>query len=121
MVGPYLNPNPDWWVRVLYKKFISNKVLKLVTSNNFGNIRFYAHCTPEKTLVSRVPAVTVYGINLYMNPVKISIQGYRSSTKTRIFMYALTSDDLQSRYSLLKKKTIKYGCCDLIFRNEIFN
>jgi len=99
MIGPDLNPNPDWWVSVLYKKFVSNKVLRLVTKNNFGNVRLYAHCTPKKSLVSRVPAVTVYGMNLYNNPVKISIQGYHSTSKTRIFMYALTSDDLQSRYS----------------------
>lgn len=121
MVGPNLNPNPDWWVSVLYKKLISNKVLRLVTPNNFRKIRLYAHCTPEKSLESRVPAVTVYGMNLNNKPVIISIKGYKSTPKTRIFMYALTSDDLQSRYSLFKKKTIKYRCCVLIFRNEIFN
>jgi len=100
MVGPDLNPNAVWWVSVFYKEFVSNKVLRLATINNFGNVRLYAHCTPEKSLVSRVPAVTVYGMNLHHYPVNISIQGYRLTPKITIFMYALTSEDLQSRYFL---------------------
>ncbi|XP_027840652.2 heparanase-like isoform X3 [Aphis gossypii] len=111
MVGPDLNPNAVWWVSVFYKEFVSNKVLKLATINNFGNVRLYAHCTPEKSLVSRVPAVTVFGMNLHNYSVNISIQGYKSTPKITIFMYALTSDDLQSR-------TIKLNGKDL---NLLFN
>ncbi|KAE9542850.1 hypothetical protein AGLY_002761 [Aphis glycines] len=106
MVGPDLNPNAVWWVSVFYKEFVSNKVLKLATINNFGNVRLYAHCTPEKSLVSRVPAVTVYGMNLHNYSVNISIQGYRSTPKITIFMYALTSDDLQSRTIKLNGKDL---------------
>ncbi|XP_033209706.1 heparanase-like isoform X2 [Belonocnema kinseyi] len=96
MVGSDLTPNPDWWVSVIYKQFVSNRVLKIATVNNFGQVRLYAHCTPEKSLLSKVPAVTVYGMNLFSYPVQIMIQGTQSSPKNAIFLYALTADNLQS-------------------------
>lgn len=97
MVGADIQPNPDWWISVLYKNFVSNKVLKLQTANNFGTLRLYAHCTAEKSLINKMPAVTVYGMNLNNYPVKILIQGFAASSKSSTFLYTLTADDLQSR------------------------
>ncbi|XP_011155752.1 heparanase isoform X1 [Solenopsis invicta] len=100
MVSPDLVPNPDWWVSVFYKQFVSEKVLELVTPNNFGYVRLYAHCTPEKALIARVPAITVYGMNIdktaaYVDLSNLFVRSKMSKT-VKIFYYVLTADCLQS-------------------------
>lgn len=99
MVSPDLTPNPDWWLSVLYKQFVSEKVLKLSTPNNFGLVRLYAHCTPKGALIARVPAVTIYGLNMYNIAMHVEIPEL-SSKIVKIFYYSLTANYLQSRYTL---------------------
>lgn len=100
MVSPNLTPNPDWWVSVFYKQFVSEKVLKLVMPDNFGCVRLYAHCTPKKALIARVPAVTIYGMNIDKSAAFVNIpELFVETSKTvKILYYALTADRLQSRY-----------------------
>ncbi|XP_034949969.1 heparanase-like [Chelonus insularis] len=107
MIGPDLQPNPDWWVSVFFKQFVSTKVIKIAVSDNSGHIRFYAHCTPESALLARVPAMTVYGMNLNNESVRMSIQGLSPYRNSKIFLYILTSDDLQSRNIMLNGEILK--------------
>jgi len=72
MVSPDLVPNPDWWVSVLYKHFVSEKVLKLTTPQ-FDYIRLYMHCTPKKALITGMPAVTIYGMNILTVDIRIKL------------------------------------------------
>lgn len=100
MVSPDLTPNPDWWVSVFYKQFVSERVLHLVTPDNFGYVRLYAHCTPKKALIARVPAVTIYGMNVdkvaaYVDIPQLFVQ---TNQTVKILYYSLTADHLQSRY-----------------------
>ncbi|KAH0558088.1 heparanase-like [Cotesia glomerata] len=97
MVGEDLKPNPDWWVSVIYKQFVSQRVLKLKTPSASGTVRLYAHCTLESALISRVPAVTVYGVNLNNDYVRLSLLLSNNSRKSKLFLYILTADSLQSR------------------------
>lgn len=98
MIGSDLIPNPDWWVSIVYKKFVSEKVLKL-SPIPLEYLRLYAHCTPKKAWTSRVPAITIYGINLANFPVHVTIQGIPVFHRNaKVYLYALTSDKLQSRY-----------------------
>ena len=97
LISSDLEPNPDWWVSVIFKKYVSNKVLNLSIPNNSENLRLYAHCTPNSALLNKVPAITIYGVNIDENPVWISIQGILVPSKSAIYLYALTSDKLQSR------------------------
>ncbi|KAL6262659.1 hypothetical protein P5V15_005452 [Pogonomyrmex californicus] len=98
MVSTNLMPNPDWWISVFYKQFVSEKVLKLITPNNFGYVRLYAHCTAKKALIARVPAVTIYGMNMGKTFAHVDIPELFSqpSKIMKIFYYALTADALQS-------------------------
>lgn len=98
MVGEDLKPNPDWWVSVMYKQFVSQRVLKLKTPSASGTVRLYAHCTLESALISRVPAVTVYGVNLNNDYVRLSLLLSNNSRKSKLFLYILTADSLQSRF-----------------------
>ncbi|XP_076631282.1 heparanase isoform X1 [Colletes latitarsis] len=109
MVGPDLIPNPDWWVSVVYKHFVSEKVLKLTSANNFDHVRLYAHCTPKKALINRVSAITIYGVNIGKVSVSVTIQGILPvlHRNAKIFLYALTSDNLQSRVIKMNGKVLK--------------
>ncbi|CAK9807773.1 HPSE [Anthophora quadrimaculata] len=107
MVGPDLIPNPDWWISVIYKQFVSENVLDLSsTANTF--LRFYAHCTPKKALLSNIPAITIYGVNINELAYRVTVNGipiYQKSAK--VFLYALTSDSLQSRSVKLNGKILQ--------------
>ncbi|XP_033322197.2 heparanase [Megalopta genalis] len=111
MIGPNLVPNPDWWVSVVYKHFVSERVLKLTPANvvSLEGVRLYAHCTPKKALINRVPAITIYGININKVPSLIIIRGIVPilDKNAKIFVYALTSDYLQSKDIKMNGKTLK--------------
>lgn len=107
MIGSDLIPNPDWWVSVIYKQFVSEKVLKL-SSTSFDYLRLYAHCTPEKSWINKIVAITIYGINLYKYSINITIQGIPISHKnSKVFLYALTSNNLQSRDIKINGEVLK--------------
>ncbi|XP_026301238.1 heparanase isoform X2 [Apis mellifera] len=107
MIGPDLIPNPDWWVSVIYKQFVSEKVLKL-SSTSFDYLRLYAHCTPEKSWINKIVAITIYGINLYKYSINVTIQGIPISHKnSKVFLYALTSNNLQSRDIKINGEVLK--------------
>lgn len=103
MISPDLTPNPDWWVSVFYKQFVSEKVLQLQTRNNFGYVRLYAHCTPE-ALLDEDPAITLYGMNIDKISAHVDIPDLFVQIKNNYFVkkkilyYALTADHLQSRF-----------------------
>ncbi|XP_043601188.1 heparanase-like [Bombus pyrosoma] len=107
MIGSDLIPNPDWWVSIVYKKFVSEKVLKL-SPISLEYLRLYAHCTPKKAWTGRVPAITIYGINLANFPVHVTIQGIPVFHKNaKVYLYALTSDKLQSRTIKINGELLK--------------
>ncbi|XP_018393336.1 PREDICTED: heparanase-like [Cyphomyrmex costatus] len=106
MVSPNLEPNPDWWISVFYKQFVSERVLKLSKSNNFSSVRLYAHCTSKNALISRVPAVTIYGMNIEKTATHIHIpELFVQNSKTTILYYSLSADHLQSSEIKLNGET----------------
>ncbi|XP_063988743.1 heparanase-like [Diachasmimorpha longicaudata] len=107
MVAHDLVPNPDWWISVLFKTLVSDKVLHLESANNNGTLRFYAHCTSESSLISGVPAVTVYGVNLDVHRAQIFIQGSWMKKNAKILLYILTGDFLKSREIRLNGDVLK--------------
>lgn len=95
MIGDDLIPNPDWWVSIIYKQFVSEIVLDLKAPDNFGTLRLYAHCTAKSALVNRIPAITIYGMNLDHKETNIFLQGLNKDAD--LFLYILTADHLESR------------------------
>uniref|UniRef100_A0A8D8WSP1 Heparanase n=1 Tax=Cacopsylla melanoneura TaxID=428564 RepID=A0A8D8WSP1_9HEMI len=51
-----LTPNPDWWISVLYKRLVDNRVLIFATPNSRPTLRLYAHCSPRNN-------ITLFGLN----------------------------------------------------------
>lgn len=108
MVNSDLMPNPDWWVSVIYKQFVSERVLSLSFTDNYDRLRMYAHCTPRTLLISRVPAITIYGMNIdnVANHIKLQTVPSVLDKNSRIFLYVLTADYLQSSVIKLNGETL---------------
>ncbi|XP_014487586.1 PREDICTED: heparanase-like isoform X2 [Dinoponera quadriceps] len=109
MVSPDLTPNPDWWVSVVYKQLVSEKVLKLITPNNYGYVRLYAHCTPQQVLINRMSAITIYGMNIdkVAAHVVIPTLTVQQSKIVKILFYSLTADYLQSSEIKMNDEVLK--------------
>ncbi|XP_014237707.1 heparanase-like [Trichogramma pretiosum] len=102
MIESDLTQNPDWWLAVLFKKFVANKVFSIDSTDN---LRLYAHCTPKKVSSGKSSGVTLYGMNLNNKPIQIRLRNL--SQKTNAHIYVLTSDDLQSRNTFLNGRVLR--------------
>ncbi|KAL1132763.1 hypothetical protein AAG570_010715 [Ranatra chinensis] len=66
-----LDPNPDYWISILYKKLVNNKVLNVTYDQDISDqtLRVYAHCSTKGTIV--IFGVNIgnltYGLNFRMN------------------------------------------------------
>ncbi|EFN87075.1 Heparanase [Harpegnathos saltator] len=109
MISSDLTPNPDWWVSVVYKQFVSKKVLKLITPNNYGYVRLYAHCTLQQALINKKSAITIYGMNIDKIPAHIDIPmlTVQPNKVVKILLYSLTADHLQSSEIKMNDEVLK--------------
>lgn len=85
------NPNPDWWLSVIYKRLVGSKVLSLNNDGtNSNKIRLYAHCAKSNS------AVVVFGVNIDGAEGSFNLAGLESDDNVNV--YELTSDsDLYSK------------------------
>ncbi|XP_046750620.1 heparanase-like [Diprion similis] len=107
LVAPDLTPNPDWWVSVIYKQFVSERVLGPPHVNN-KTLRLYRHCTARSALINRVPTITEYGIQLSNKPMKLAIRMSNPAAmkSLKFYLYILTADHLQSRFIKMNNQTL---------------
>lgn len=73
LIDKNLEPLPDWWISVLYKKLVGEKVLH-VDCKCSRYQRMYAHCANRK-YTNDTSAVTIYAINLEMEKVRFLLNG----------------------------------------------
>ncbi|XP_068618330.1 heparanase-like [Battus philenor] len=73
LVDEQLEPLPDWWVSVLYKKLVGNKVLHIDCKCSPLQ-RMYAHCANRK-YTNDTSAITIYAINLEMDKIRFFLNG----------------------------------------------
>jgi heparanase 1 len=74
LVNKHYEPSPDWWVSVLYKKLVGNKVVDCHTTHS-PKTRIYCQCTQPKSYYKNISSVTVFGINLHNRIAKIRFEG----------------------------------------------
>ena len=97
LIGDDFNPNPDFWVSVLYKRLVSRNVMKIHMSRNNQYdyfLRLYAHCSYKKP-----NSVTIFGVNLSEEPKTFKIHDDNHFKIDEVHHYILTPSkgDLTSR------------------------
>ncbi|XP_049777219.1 heparanase-like [Schistocerca cancellata] len=93
-------PHPDWWLSVLFKKLVGQKVFS-VKQTASDSVRMYAHCANPD---AGEGSVTLYGLNTGNEPVWLNIKGLEGPANA----YILSSDNgLRSRSVLLNGKTLQ--------------
>uniref|UniRef100_A0A7N8WRH5 Heparanase n=1 Tax=Mastacembelus armatus TaxID=205130 RepID=A0A7N8WRH5_9TELE len=100
LVDNNLDPLPDYWLSVLYKKLVGPEVLKIEVSSNFTQsrkVRLYLHCANKQSY--RSGAVTFISMNLSKKPARISVPGLVSSSTVEAFVLQSEQPGEEGLYS----------------------
>lgn len=96
-----LNPNPDWWTALLWKRLMGSRVLHV--SANTTAVKVFAHCTAVASL-SPPTSVTLSFVNLELVPATISSIATPSGETIALAPrteYILTADGAETSQSML--------------------
>ncbi|XP_060082509.1 heparanase-like isoform X2 [Ylistrum balloti] len=97
-----LEPNPDYWLSVLYKKLVGSKVLLTESSDKTGHLRAYAHCSTDKFPAG---SITVYVLNLWTTTVNVTSNLFEN--EDLYFFHLHSNGDLQSQDVYLNGKLLR--------------
>ncbi|XP_046553604.1 heparanase-like [Haliotis rubra] len=99
------DPNPDYWLTLLYRRLVGNKVFDIPSSSD--NIRLYAHCTKLNNVYNYEPgSITVYALNLNTAPVILTISDLHGRSADA-FWLTPEGGDLKSQKVRLNGKTLE--------------
>lgn len=99
-----LDPRPDFYVSLLWKKLMGTKVFTARVSKDNDYIRVYAHATSQ-TLEYSQDAVTLVFINLQNKKNNVFLNNLPTD---KIIMYELTSESLNGKSIILNNKRITH-------------
>ncbi|XP_053407885.1 heparanase-like isoform X2 [Mercenaria mercenaria] len=101
------DPNPDYWLTLLYKLLVGNKVLRVTSPDSRGKVRAYAHCTETRKSGYSAGSLTVYVMNLDQSPVSIEFPKFSSSTKFDVYNMLGKENSILSHYVDLNGVTLQ--------------
>ncbi|XP_070781159.1 heparanase [Enoplosus armatus] len=87
LIDENLDPLPDYWLSVLYKRLVGPEVLKIEAFSRLARsrrVRLYLHCTNRNSYSSG--AVTLISMNLSKKPARISVPAAVSSGTVEAFV-----------------------------------
>uniref|UniRef100_A0A8C1IFF8 Heparanase n=1 Tax=Cyprinus carpio TaxID=7962 RepID=A0A8C1IFF8_CYPCA len=102
LVDDNLDPLPDYWLSLLYKRLVGPEVLKAEVNMNSGPkkpIRVYLHCTNRKSTHYRPGAVTLFALNLNKNEVTVILPDHMANSTIEAFVLQSAEAGEQSLYS----------------------
>nr|XP_023664414.1 heparanase [Paramormyrops kingsleyae] len=112
LVDNNLDPVPDYWLSVLYKRLVGSEVLDAAFSSGDrdGRLRVYLHCTRRDRPDFRSGSVTLFALNLDEAMVQLALPHHVANSSAQAFVLeAGVSDpgDLQSRWVRLNGEVLK--------------
>lgn len=87
MIDDNLDPLPDYWLSVLYKRLVGPEVLKVQVVSGSGRskrVRLYLHCANRKSYTNG--AVVLISLNLSRKPMRMSLPAPVSNSTVDAFV-----------------------------------
>ncbi|XP_026995857.1 heparanase [Tachysurus fulvidraco] len=114
LVDNNLDPLPDYWLSVLYKRLIGPEVLTVQVPSGSGRqkqlLRVYLHCTNKESYTYRKGAVTLFTLNLSKKQMVIKLPKIVSNSTVEVFVLQAAEpgeDGLRSRSVRLNGDVLK--------------
>ncbi|NP_001038470.1 heparanase precursor [Danio rerio] len=102
LVDDNLDPLPDYWLSLLFKRLVGQEVLKADVTVNSGlkkPIRVYLHCTNKKSTQYKEGAVTLFALNLNKNEATINLPAHLTNGSIEAFVLQSDEAGEQGLYS----------------------
>ncbi|CAG2237206.1 HPSE [Mytilus edulis] len=101
------NPNPDFWLSLLYKKLVGRSVFNVTMEDKTGYVRMYTHCTNTQRSGYKPGSITVYGMNLRSEPTTVVFPQFKPDIKLHLYlMEPVGVDSLKSQTVALNGRTL---------------
>ncbi|MCJ8740897.1 hypothetical protein PDJAM_G00064450 [Pangasius djambal] len=114
LVDNNLDPLPDYWLSLLYKRLVGPEVLNIQVLPSTGRqkqlLRVYLHCTNKESSSYRKGAVTLFALNLSKEQVVIDLPALVSNSTVEVFVLQSAEageDGLHSRSVRLNGDVLK--------------
>ncbi|XP_046560702.1 heparanase-like [Haliotis rubra] len=102
-----MDPNPDYWLTLLYKRLVGNKVFDVTSPSKF--VRVYAHCTKIKNMYHYNPgSVTVYAMNVNNDSAVLRFPHMLGQGHLDVFWLTPQHGSLRAKVVELNGKAITY-------------
>lgn len=118
LIDDNYNPNPDWWVSVLYKTLVGPEVVSCDSASD-KRVRLYCHCTNAKMMYDSLSSLTskslnvivsvpisvfaVFGINVKETDAKIRLEGILPPDEAEKYPQSAFAYVITTEFSLLSR------------------
>ncbi|XP_055722570.1 heparanase-like isoform X3 [Salvelinus fontinalis] len=102
LVDDNLDPLPDYWLSVLYKRLVGPEVLSIEAFSILGKtkrVRVYLHCTNKKSTSYKSGAITLFALNLSKSPASIAVPAMVSNSTVEAFVLQSEQPGEEGLYS----------------------